>query len=78
MSDSNRNGSLDSFSCPPPASKGEVIVLGHGSGGRLTAELVSTVFLPALSNPLLDRLNDSAEVKVGASRVAVHHRFVRG
>ena len=70
MSGSNRNGSLDSFSCPPPASKDEVIVLGHGSGGRLTAELVSTVFLPALSNPLLDRLNDSAEMKVGASRIA--------
>ena len=70
MSGSNRNGSLDSFSCPPPASKGEVIVLGHGSGGRLTAELVSTVFLPALSNPLLNRLNDSAEMKVGASRIA--------
>ena len=45
-------------------------MLGHGSGGRLTAELVSTVFLPALSNPLLDRLNDSAEMKVGASRIA--------
>jgi hydrogenase expression/formation protein HypE len=52
------------------APKGEVIVLGHGSGGRLTAELVSKVFLPALSNPLLDRLNDSAEMKIGASRVA--------
>jgi hydrogenase expression/formation protein HypE len=32
--------------------------------------LVSKVFLPALSNPLLDRLNDSAETKIGASRVA--------
>jgi hydrogenase expression/formation protein HypE len=53
-----------------PAPKGEVIVLGHGSGGRLTAELVSKVFLPALSNPLLDRLNDSAETKIGASRIA--------
>jgi hydrogenase expression/formation protein HypE len=70
MSDSNRNGSPASLSCPVPAPKGEVIVLGHGSGGRLTAELVSKVFLPALSNPLLDRLNDSAEMKIGASRVA--------
>ena len=69
MSGSNRSSSPASFSCPSPASKGELIVLGHGSGGRLTAELVSRVFLPALSNPLLDRLNDSAEVKVGANRV---------
>lgn len=69
MSNSNRSGSPASFSCPSAAPKGEVIVLGHGSGGRLTAELVSRVFLPALSNPLLDDLNDSAEMKVGASRV---------
>jgi len=69
MSDSNRNGSPASLSCPSPAPKGEVIVLGHGSGGRLTTELVSRIFLPALSNPVLDRLNDSAEMKVGASRV---------
>lgn len=69
MSDSDRAGSPASLSCPSPAPKDEVIVLGHGSGGRLTAELVSKVFLPMLSNPFLDRLNDSAEMKVGASRV---------
>jgi hydrogenase expression/formation protein HypE len=69
MSGSNRNGSPASLTCPSPTLKGEVIVLGHGSGGRLTAELVSRVFLPALSNPLLDRLNDSAEVTVSASRI---------
>ena len=69
MSDPDRNGSPASPGCPVSARKGEVIVLGHGSGGRLTAELVSKVFLPALSNPLLDRLNDSAELKVGANRV---------
>jgi hydrogenase expression/formation protein HypE len=69
MSNSDRNGSTTSLGCPVPARKGDVIVLGHGSGGRLTAELVSTVFLPSLSNPLLDRLNDSAEMKIGASRI---------
>jgi hydrogenase expression/formation protein HypE len=69
MNDSNRNASPAALSCPTPAPKGDVIVLGHGSGGRLTADLVSRVFLPALSNPLLDRLNDSAEIKVGSSRL---------
>jgi len=48
MSGSNRSGSPASLTCPSPPLKGEVIVLGHGSGGRLTAELVSRVFLPAL------------------------------
>jgi hydrogenase expression/formation protein HypE len=69
MSGENRNGSLFAPSCPLPAAKGELIVLGHGSGGRLTAELVSTVFLPALSNPVLDRLNDGAELEVGSRQI---------
>jgi hydrogenase expression/formation protein HypE len=66
---SNRNGSTAGVSCPLPAPKGEVIVLGHGSGGRLTADLVARIFLPALSNPILDRLNDSAELSVGSNRI---------
>jgi hydrogenase expression/formation protein HypE len=44
-------------------------VLGHGSGGRLTADLVRNVFLPCLSNPVIERLNDSAEVRVGGNRI---------
>jgi hydrogenase expression/formation protein HypE len=55
--------------CPSPGSKDERIVLGHGSGGRLTADLVRNVFLPCLSNPVIDRLNDSAEVNVGGNRM---------
>ncbi len=55
--------------CPPPARRDQRVVLGHGSGGRLTAELVRRVFLPALSNPALDRLGDSAELDAGGRRV---------
>jgi hydrogenase expression/formation protein HypE len=36
------------------------ILLGHGSGGRLTQELVRGVFLPALKNPALSTLTDAA------------------
>jgi hydrogenase expression/formation protein HypE len=43
--------------------------MGHGSGGRLTADLVANVFLPALGNPILNRLADSAEVSVGTNRL---------
>ena len=38
----------------------ERILLAHGSGGRLTGELVSGTFLPALDNPHLRTLSDSA------------------
>jgi hydrogenase expression/formation protein HypE len=36
------------------------ILLGHGSGGRLTQELVRGVFLPAFKNPALSTLSDAA------------------
>ncbi len=38
----------------------ERILLAHGGGGRLTQELVRELFLPALSNPALAILSDSA------------------
>ena len=36
------------------------LLLGHGSGGRLTQELVREAFLPVLGNPLLATLTDAA------------------
>jgi hydrogenase expression/formation protein HypE len=38
----------------------ERILLAHGSGGRLAHELIEKVLVRPLSNPLLDRLDDSA------------------
>jgi len=36
------------------------ILLAHGSGGRLSHDLVAREFLPPWANPILDQLNDSA------------------
>ncbi|UCH51631.1 MAG: hydrogenase expression/formation protein HypE [Chloroflexota bacterium] len=38
----------------------ETILLAHGSGSRLSHELIEKNFLPSLSNPLLAKLDDSA------------------
>jgi hydrogenase expression/formation protein HypE len=40
--------------------------MGHGGGGALSRDLIEHVFLPAFSNPLLDRLGDSTVVDIGA------------
>ncbi|GLW50322.1 hydrogenase expression/formation protein HypE [Streptomyces sp. NBRC 14336] len=43
--------------CPTPHHEDEVVLLGHGAGGRLTAELLDRLVLPALdagSGPLED------------------------
>jgi hydrogenase expression/formation protein HypE len=38
------------------------ILLAHGSGGRLTHDLVREIFLPQFSNPFLKPLDDSAKI----------------
>jgi len=38
----------------------KLITLGHGAGGRLTADLIEEVFLGRLDNSLLNKLGDSA------------------
>jgi len=38
----------------------DTILLAHGSGGKLSHELVEKGFLPFLANPMLNKLDDSA------------------
>lgn len=46
--------------CPVPIRQPETIVLGHGSGGKLSQELLEQVFWPAFANPALERREDAA------------------
>jgi len=62
---------LKAFSCSVPLPARDRILLGHGSGGKLSADLLQEVFLPALGNPVLDRLEDQAVVAVNGVRLAV-------
>jgi hydrogenase expression/formation protein HypE len=58
------------LTCPLPLQAGDSILLGHGSGGRMSAELLHNVLLPALRNPVLEQLNDQAVIDVNGSRLA--------
>jgi len=66
----NKSNSLASLTCPAPLPKNDTVVLGHGSGGRLSAELMQSIFLPAFNNPVLSRLDDQAIVAVNGTRLA--------
>src|SRR6185503_7153469 len=46
--------------CPVPRPETERIVLAHGSGGLLTAQLIEEMILPAFRNPALELLDDQA------------------
>src|SRR3954469_450203 len=56
--------------CPVPTLDRDRVLLGAGSGGRLTAELIETLVLPAFHNPALAPLDDQAILTVGNSRLA--------
>ncbi len=58
------------FTCPAPLAAKDTILLGHGSGGKLSADLIREVFLPAFQNPILARLDDQAVVEVKGARLA--------
>ncbi len=49
----------EGLSCPLPLPHETHIVMGHGSGGKMTHDLVRRLFLPRLDNPWL-RLGDDA------------------
>jgi hydrogenase expression/formation protein HypE len=48
--------------CPVPIRTFDTIVMGHGSGGLMTRELIARVFQPHFSNPALLANNDFAAI----------------
>ncbi len=48
--------------CPVPLQHSAQVVLGHGSGGKMTQDLIERSFYPPFENPTLLRGNDSAVV----------------
>jgi hydrogenase expression/formation protein HypE len=55
--------------CPVPRTETEVVLLGHGSGGQLMAELLGEVITPRLG--LDGPLEDAAVVEVGRPEIVV-------
>lgn len=68
MSDETKT--VAQFSCPVPLPAKEQILLGHGSGGKLSADLVRDIFLRALTNPALAKLDDQAVVDINGVKLA--------
>jgi len=56
--------------CPAPILDHKTIVLGHGSGGKLTHQLIQKMILPAFDNVLLGAQHDGAILPIAAPRIA--------
>ncbi|MDR3620213.1 MAG: hydrogenase expression/formation protein HypE [Paludisphaera borealis] len=52
--------------CPVPQSRYDHILLGHGSGGQLTAELIGRLFVPGFGGDVLGALEDAATLSLSS------------
>ena len=59
--------------CPVPLQHKDTIVMGHGSGGKMTHDLINLVFRKYFSNAILDAGNDFANVQIpdGNGRLSI-------
>jgi hydrogenase expression/formation protein HypE len=57
--------------CPVPLPHREQIMLGHGSGGKMSHDLIARTFLPAFSNPSLDAGDDAGVISLEKGRLAI-------
>jgi hydrogenase expression/formation protein HypE len=75
MSDPEALAALLTGTCPVPKSRYDHILLGHGSGGLLTADLIQRLFVPGFGNDVLASLEDQATLRLGAGAGGVRLAF---
>ena len=68
----NENINFQGAVCPIPLIHNNQIVLGHGSGGRMSHDLINQLFIGAFANPILMAGDDSGVIQLpNGSRLAV-------
>ena len=54
--------SFEGSACPLPLKHSDQVVMGHGSGGKMSHDLISSIFMPPFDNPALRAGDDAAVV----------------
>lgn len=60
----------EGWTCPAPLRNSPNIVMGHGGGGAMSAELIAHLFLPAFGAAADSGLGDAAVIDMGDIRLA--------
>ena len=58
------------FECAIPRNNHDTIQLAHGGGGKLTQQLISSLFYPYFKNEYLEQEHDSAQITLTSNRIA--------
>ena len=69
-------------SCPLPLTHNDQIVMGHGSGGKMTHDLIRDIFLKSFSETTPNLGDDGAILSISPSTYPIasnycQHRFSR-
>jgi hydrogenase expression/formation protein HypE len=62
---------FEGYTCPVPIKPNDTVVLGHGSGGILSHDLINRLFLPELGKAAPRALDDAAIVNINGQRLAL-------
>ncbi|MFT3890996.1 MAG: hydrogenase expression/formation protein HypE [Anaerolineales bacterium] len=62
---------FEGYTCPVPIQPRDTVVLGHGSGGKLSHDLINRLFLPELGKAAPRALDDAAVVTINGQRLAL-------
>jgi hydrogenase expression/formation protein HypE len=62
---------FEGYTCPVPIHPTDTVILGHGSGGTLSRDLLNRLFLPELGKAAPRILDDSAVVTIDGQRYAL-------
>ena len=65
------NFDFEGYTCPVPIRPTDTVILGHGSGGTLSRDLLNRLFLPELGKAAPRALDDSAVVTIDGQRYAL-------
>ncbi|MBU2610413.1 MAG: hydrogenase expression/formation protein HypE, partial [Chloroflexi bacterium] len=65
------------WTCPRPLQNYPTIVMGHGSGGRMMADLIQHLFAVALGNDLLNQMGDSTAIDLSQLATPNPHLLTR-
>jgi hydrogenase expression/formation protein HypE len=69
MTDESIN--IEGAVCPVPLTHNEQIVIGHGSGGKMSHDLIVKTFLSAFDNPILRTGDDAAPLEINGAELSV-------
>jgi hydrogenase expression/formation protein HypE len=66
----NAKPNLLGWTCPRPLQNYPTIVMGHGSGGKMMADLIEHLFAPAFDNQWLAQMGDATALDLPPGRTA--------